>query len=386
MSPFIKYHLSILYFLDSNEHIMESIYHIENDLDCRVLKFGIELCVSFAGEDCVIKLLKGRHKLKFQSLENEKDEYSIILEVPENDMEDFIEVQLIPIRNDRIKKEQIEYEAERARRQAVETARSEAERLKNERIEKENKERQVRLEAERLRIEERERREKEEKLKREEHECNLKRIEEQKQEIRNTIVSAISKASKFKEYMSAIAGYSYEGYSWEKQINFIENQGGPKEIIQYYLVRNSMPVNNMKFEEVNKFSDGLALVKQDGKYHFINCQGEIQFGGYNDATSFVNGIAFVSKSLRKIHMIDKTGKDIKVVEVICTFNKQRLFPHMFVEQVKQENGSYNISIYSLGEKMYTVNLSYGKNKCHMTESETRKRAWYPKRPSIPKFK
>ena len=85
-----------------------SIYHIENDIDCRVLKFGKEICVAIAGEDSQINLCKGRHKLTFISTGNENDSYSIIQEVQENGIEDFIEVNLAPIRLKRIHEEEID--------------------------------------------------------------------------------------------------------------------------------------------------------------------------------------------------------------------------------------------------------------------------------------
>lgn len=82
-----------------------SIFHIENDIDCHVLKFGKELCIAIAGEDSVINLCKGRHKLTFVSTENEKDSCSIIYEVSENGIEDFIDVELVPVRDARLGKE-----------------------------------------------------------------------------------------------------------------------------------------------------------------------------------------------------------------------------------------------------------------------------------------
>lgn len=82
-----------------------SIFHIENDIDCHVLKFGKELCMAIAGEDSVVNLCKGRHKLTFISAENEDDNYTIVYEVLENGIEDFIDVELMPIRDARLEKE-----------------------------------------------------------------------------------------------------------------------------------------------------------------------------------------------------------------------------------------------------------------------------------------
>lgn len=73
---------------------MESIYHIETDLECKVLHYGNELCIATPGQDVSIKLRMGRHKLTFISTENPQVAYTIFYEVPGNDIEDFIEVDL----------------------------------------------------------------------------------------------------------------------------------------------------------------------------------------------------------------------------------------------------------------------------------------------------
>ncbi len=84
---------------------MESIYHIETDLVCRVLHYGTELCIAKPGQDVSISLRKGRHKLSFISTENTQDSYSIFYEAPENDIEDCIEVKLWGICRSRLIKE-----------------------------------------------------------------------------------------------------------------------------------------------------------------------------------------------------------------------------------------------------------------------------------------
>ena len=84
---------------------MDSIYHIETDIECKVLHFGKEICLISPGEDATILLRKGRHKLTFISTENPLDTYSITYEVPENDIEDFIEIRISPIRDERLSAE-----------------------------------------------------------------------------------------------------------------------------------------------------------------------------------------------------------------------------------------------------------------------------------------
>ena len=98
---------------------MDSIYHIETDIKCKVLHYGKEVCIALPGEDSSIELRKGRHKLTFISTENPVDHYSIMYVVPENDIEDCIEVELKSIRDKRLAEEaeakRIAYEVEQKR-------------------------------------------------------------------------------------------------------------------------------------------------------------------------------------------------------------------------------------------------------------------------------
>lgn len=71
-----------------------AIVHIETDSDCKILKFGNEIGIACAGEDKVIRLRKGKHKLTFISLENNKIKHSMVYQVEDNEMEDFILVEL----------------------------------------------------------------------------------------------------------------------------------------------------------------------------------------------------------------------------------------------------------------------------------------------------
>ena len=128
---------------------MESIYHIETDLECRIIHFGKEICLAIPGEDVSIMLKKGRHKLSFISTENSSDQYSIVHEVPENDIEDYISIILTPLRETRLKKEEDE------RKIALETK----QRLLREEKEKEAK-RRKHIEDEARKILEKEAREK----------------------------------------------------------------------------------------------------------------------------------------------------------------------------------------------------------------------------------
>ena len=140
---------------------MEAKYHVVTDIECRILHYGTEIGVATPGEDSFIMLKKGKHLLTFASAENEQDSYKVVLEVPENDIEDFIEVQLVPYRDARLIREEDERQRaveEERRRFEEQHQREEAER---ERIELEKR----RIQEEKKRQEE-ERREAEERVKR----------------------------------------------------------------------------------------------------------------------------------------------------------------------------------------------------------------------------
>ncbi len=136
---------------------MDSIYHIETDIECKVLHFGKEICLISPGEDATILLRKGRHKLTFISTENPLDTYSITFEVPENDIEDFIEIRISPIRDERLSAER-EQAAELERiiqheekQRALEIAKKEEE--KRRRIQSELAEKELAAQREKERIE-----------------------------------------------------------------------------------------------------------------------------------------------------------------------------------------------------------------------------------------
>lgn len=242
-----------------------SIYHIENDIDCRVLKFGKEICVAIAGEDFTINLCKGRHKLSFISEENECDSFSMVLEVPENGIEDFIEVELAPIRDSRLEREAREYEAEQERLAALEKRRLEEERAKQEKLAREEQERKLRLEAEMAAEEQRQ----------------LERI---RFDQNRKIQEKISAAMQIYNDLSNVVGYEYQGLSWIKDCNDL-----------YYLSKNGQRLTDSVFKVVSKFSSGFASVSTNGTdYYFINEYGKkaLDFS-FQSHSHFYNGAAVV---------------------------------------------------------------------------------------------
>ena len=102
-----------------------AIIHFFSDISCRVLHFGKQIAVTDATDDSegsVARLLKGSHKLKYQSIEHESDAYSEIYDVPDNDYESFVNIELQPIKDKRKKKEE-ELKSEEDRKAAEEKER-----------------------------------------------------------------------------------------------------------------------------------------------------------------------------------------------------------------------------------------------------------------------
>ena len=82
--------------------------HFFSDISCRVMHFGEPIAVTDAADKttgAIAYLRKGRHKLEYKSIENEADAYSETYEVPDNEWEDFVEIQLMPIKEKRKKEE-----------------------------------------------------------------------------------------------------------------------------------------------------------------------------------------------------------------------------------------------------------------------------------------
>lgn len=87
--------------------------HLSTDANCEVYRYGKHECNVVTGEDKIMCLKKGKHKFEFVSIDNEKIKYSIVFSVDDIDMEDLIEITLLPSIQ---KREQEEREAaERAR-------------------------------------------------------------------------------------------------------------------------------------------------------------------------------------------------------------------------------------------------------------------------------
>ncbi len=82
--------------------------HFFSDISCRVMHFGNQIAVTDAADTesgVSVRLLKGRHRLEYVSIEHEADAYKEELVVPDNDYEDFVEISLQQIKEERQKRE-----------------------------------------------------------------------------------------------------------------------------------------------------------------------------------------------------------------------------------------------------------------------------------------
>lgn len=104
--------------------------HLNTDANCEVYRYGKHECNVVTGEDKIVYLNKGRHKFEFVSIDNEKAKYSMVFTVEDIDMEDLIEITLLPT----IQK------CEQDERETAERLRKEQERIEQERLRKEQEE------------------------------------------------------------------------------------------------------------------------------------------------------------------------------------------------------------------------------------------------------
>ncbi len=86
-------------------NLAAAVIHVETDLDCDIFSFGNKIGTAKANEYQILHLKKGKHKLEFRSIENPTDRYTMVYEVQDNDMENFISIVLKPTRDKRVEQE-----------------------------------------------------------------------------------------------------------------------------------------------------------------------------------------------------------------------------------------------------------------------------------------
>ena len=159
--------------------------HLNTDANCEVYRYGKHECNVVTGEDKIVYLKKGKHKFEFVSIDDEKAKYSMVFTVEDIDMEDLIEITLLPTIQERevaerLRKEQ--EEQERLRKEQEEQERLRKEQEEQERIRKEQEEqeriRKEQEEQERLRKEQ----EEQERIRKEQEEQERLRKEQEEQE------------------------------------------------------------------------------------------------------------------------------------------------------------------------------------------------------------
>lgn len=244
--------------------------HIETDLPCCVMRFKEELIQAHPDDDNLIYLKKGSHKLKFVSLDNPADNYTLVYTV-KDDCE-ILQVNLTDIRNSRIAKEE----------EAVRKSKEEEERKamkEKERKEKERERRKAKREAERKAKEEAERKAKEEvELKAKEEAERKAKEEAEKYDI----------VDDFREGLALVR--------LNDKYGFVDKTG--KEVIP------------LKYEYAYSFREGLSKVRLNGKYGFVDKTGkEIVPQKYDFVDFFPEDLARV-KINDKWGFVDKTGKEV----------------------------------------------------------------------------
>jgi hypothetical protein len=81
---------------------------------------------------------------------------------------------------------------------------------------------------------------------------------------------------------------------------------------KYHLIDNNGVIisDSIKYEKINKFLNGRALIKDSQRYGYIDKDGELAIDmDYEYATDFIDGLAIVTKN-RKQGMIDINGSSI----------------------------------------------------------------------------
>ena len=101
--------------------------HFFSDISCRILSYGEQLAVTDANDKvkgAVVRFLKGRHLVEYKSIEHDADVLNTSLEIPDNDYEDYVQIELQPIKDRRLIQE---YEIKTEEERSVAEIRSEVE-------------------------------------------------------------------------------------------------------------------------------------------------------------------------------------------------------------------------------------------------------------------
>lgn len=240
--------------------------HIETDLPCCVMRFKEELIQAHPDDDNLIYLKKGSHKLKFVSLDNPADNYTLVYTV-KDDCE-ILQVSLTDIRNSRIAKEE----------EAVRKAKEEEER----------------------------------------------KVAEEEKKAKREALLLDTEDSKLKKYCdSSRYGFKVDGVvvipaKYDFVDEFVEGLALVRLNKRYgFIDKTGREVIPLKYEAAFRFCEGLANVKLNNKDGFIDKTGkEVIPLKYEFAGNFSEGLACVLLN-EKWRFIDKTGSEVITLKYKC---------------------------------------------------------------------
>lgn len=279
--------------------VKEAEIFVETDMDCHVQRFHRNLIVARVGEENVIYLPKGRHKLQFVAVEDESINKDMLYEVKDVTMSDFIEVELLEIVKNRQEKERLEKEEKerKAREEEERKAKAEAKRIADEKARKKAEE-----EAKQKAKEE------------EERQARLKEME-------GVFLETFEKDGKwgykagFKECIPCI---------YEKVHDFSEGIAAVCLNGKFGCINKlGDTVIPFNYDCIRYFSEGSAPASLNGRWGFIDNSNKVIIPfEYEDAYPFHNGLASVRRN-GKWGLINKTGKLIvpfKYDDAITEYN------------------------------------------------------------------
>lgn len=299
---------------------MASIYHIETDIQCIVLHYGKEICIATPGEDSYLELRKGRHKLTFISTENAADKYSFFYEVPDNDIEDCICIELSPLKEERLRIEQKEKELEQELEQKLREEEKQKQMLRLKEMEKESKMEEQRLKDEKERSE--------------------RAREQRQQSIR--LAEALHFAERYeKECIVPMLAFEKMKNSAIREENKLEEKR--REKLSFAERMNEV------YEPIHLYSEGLRVVKgKNGKYGYVDYDGKQAIDcKYSMAYPFSYGLAHVVDT--RYYYTEEKRTNISAL-IGCV-------PQTVKENLRHEiNEHYYINKY--GERVFSIDGIY----------------------------
>lgn len=294
MSQLINYRIAP-YIIQKQETATGAEIHIESDADCQLFHFKNPMRVIHAGNDEVVHLKRGKHKLEFVSVEYEEIKDMHILEIPDEDYTDFLEIKMK-------KRVEEKWGEEEAMRKAEEETRRRAEEEARVKAEEENK-RKIEEEARRKAIESARRED--------EAEAKRKATKDSKKQVLQSVKYTWP-------WIISIVGV----FTWVLILTLSKMSG---DNIESLSDSQTMQLDTNTWKRIGNFSEGLAIIKGDNqKYGYIDTSMTVVIPcKWKVASDFHEGTAQVIGDNYKYGFIDKTGK----VVIPCKWK----YVHSFLE-------------------------------------------------------